>query len=418
MAKVEKFSFAASAAAILFSAVAAAQDSGAAASLNAVIMTDPNAACQGADACRTALQQCQTDLATSTGAAKDALEKLSRCENNLRRAIPVKPAKLPAPVCRNKDDFLGTDCQCHEEKNGTGGVSSDLVPVRQVGNGAVVCVSSSNLYEQVAKMKRRIDALEGKVGDLEDVKQKVDDLYGAISNPVEFKRQWDEVLAWYEGAKDVPNRVDYLLRINAEVMKAFSVLCPTNPDKPWESLEDRCKAAARAGRGTQVETRLAAEGMGGHRPGAGGYQGVQGRLEFGYGLPGTQGAMVVSGLAGYLGDQDTGPQYMGGLEGGYRYFFSKEKEKNTSVDLVAYGQQYWSVHGAGYQGMLDPGMGWEVGGRARLAHCFTEAFCLGGDVGIGYTPRNNSFQGPYRMRADPGVTFNAGLGVQGRLPLY
>ena len=418
MAKMEKFfSFAALAAAVLvFAAVAAAQDaSDAAVNLGATVTTDPAAGCDN-DACRAALQQCRADLATSTDTAKDALERLRGCGEALRQALSVKPAKLPPPVCRNQSDFLGTDCKCHEKEDGTGSVSSDLVPVRQVGNGSVVCVSSSSLYDQVAEMKRRIEALEGKVGDLEGVKRRVDDLYGAISNPAEFKQRWDDVLAWYNGAKDVPKRVDYLLRSNAEIMQAFSVLCPTNPDKPWESLEDRCKAAARAGRGTQVEARLAVEGVGGHRPGAGGYQGVQGRLELAYGIPGTQSALVMSGLAGYLGDQDTGPQYMTGVEGGYRYFFSKEKD--TSADLLAYGQQYWSVHGAGYQGMPDPGMGWEVGGRARLAHCLTEAVCLGADLGVGYTPRNNSFPGPYRMRADPGVTFNAGLGVQGRLPLY
>jgi hypothetical protein len=418
MAKMNKFSFAASAAAVLvFSAVAAAQDpSDAAVNLGATVTTNPAAACDN-EACSAALQQCRADLATSTDTAKDALERFSRCSEELRKTVPVKPAKLSPPVC-HAGGHLGTDCRCHENENGTGSVSSDLVPVRQVGNGAVVCVSSSSLYDQIAEMKRRVEALEGEVLalELDDTKNKVEALYSAIGDPAEFKRLWEEVLAWYQGAKDVPKRVDYLLRSNAEIMQAFSVLCPTNPDKPWESLEDRCKAAARAGRGTQVETRLAIEGVGGHRPGAGGYQGVQGRLELAYGIPGTQSALVMSGLAGYLGDQDTGPQYMTGVEGGYRYFFSKEKD--TSADLLAYGQQYWSVHGAGYQGMPDPGMGWEVGGRARLAHCLTEAVCLGAEVGLGYTPRNNSFPGPYRMRADPGAAFNAGLGVQGRLPLY
>jgi hypothetical protein len=414
MAKMNKFSFAALAAAILvFSAVAAAQDaSDPAVNLGATVTTDPAAACQGDTACLVALQQCRADLATSTDTAKDALERLRGCGEALRQSLPVKPAKLPPPVCRNQSDFLGTDCKCHENENGTGSVSSDLVPVRQVGNGLVVCVLSSNLFEQVAEMERRIEALEGEVLalELDDAKNKVEALYSAIGDPAKFGREWNELLAWYRGAKDLHQQVELLLHSDREIMRALNKLCPPDPSKPWESLEERCHP------GTQVETRLAIEGVGGHRPGTGGYQGVQWRLELAYGIPGTQSALVMSGLAGYLGDQDTGPQYMLGAEGGYRFFFSKEKK--TSADLLAYGQQYWSVHGAGYQGMPEKGMGYEVGSRVRVSHCFTEAFCLGGDVGLGYTPRNNSFPGPYRMRADPGATFNAGLGIQGRLPLY
>jgi len=413
MAKVKnKFSlFAASAAAILvFSAVAAAQDaSNAAADFNAVITTDPAAACQGDAACRTALAQCRDDILVAQTNNQILLEGYNRCVNNLRQALPVKPAKLPPPVC-HAGGHLGTDCKCHENEDGTGSVSSDLLPVRQAGNGAVVCVSSSNLYDQVGAMKRRIEALEDKVPGWDEAKTKAEALYEAIQNPTEFKQRWDEVLAWYEGAKNLRNRVDALMRSDREIMGALNRLCPPNLNKPWAPLEERCRP------GTQVETRLAVEGVGGHRPGAGGYQGVQGRLEIAYGLPGTQSAVLMSGIAGYLGDQDTGPQYMLGAEGGYRYFFSKEKD--TSIDLLAYGQQYWSVHPAGYQSMPDKGMGWEVGVRARLAHCLAEAVCLGGDLGVGGTPRANYWLGPYDMSHGTGVTLNASFGVQGRLPLY
>lgn len=398
-------------------AAASAQQPGA--NLGATVTTDAGAACQGDQACLAALQQCREDLARQSDAAKDALEKLNRCEGRVKP--PVKPQPLPPPVCGGPH-MNPSDCTCRVNPDGTGDKQPALIRVRVYNSNTVVCVTRAELLDQVDAMNRRLLLIEGKVQGWDDAKRRIDTLLLLVSNgePEAFAAQWTELLSWYKGAQQsleqMKGTLAVLVNNDTVTQQNFAKLCPPIPDKPQASMQERCDVAARSGRGTQVEARVVAEGFGGHRPGSGGYQGIKGRLELAYNIPGTQSALVTSGYAGHIWDQDTGRQIMLGAEGGYRYYFSKEK--NTNIDLLAYGQQYYSVHGAGYQGMPEKGMGWEAGGRVRVGHCVAEALCFGGDVAAGYTPKNSSFPGAYRMDVDSGPTISAGLGIHGRINLF
>jgi len=403
---------------VFLPAAASAQDNPGA-NLGAVVTTDAGAACQGDASCLAALQQCRDDLKTSTETAKDALEKLNKCQASLKP--PVKPQPLPPPVCGGPYMNV-SDCTCRLNADGSGEKNPLLVRVRPYNTNTVVCVTQAALLDMVDAMNRRILAIEGKVPGWDDAKRKIDTLLILVSNgqPEAFATQWTELLSWYRGAQQslaqIQQTLVVLVNNDSVTQQSLSKLCPPIPDRPQAQMPERCDYAARQGRGTQVAIRPVAEGFIGHRPEAGAHGGVAVRGEIEYNLPNSQSAIVTSIRFGHIWDQDTGRQLMVGGEAGYRYYISREK--NTSLDFLAYGQQYYSVHPAGYQTMPEKGMGWEAGGRFRVGHCVTEAFCFSGDVGVGGTPRVNYWRGAYDMSHGTGITANAGLGIHGRIRLF
>lgn len=401
----------------LLSNVAAAQNPGA--NLGAQVTTDAGVACQGDATCIAELQRCLADLRTATETSKDALEKLNKCESVKAKPKPVPPPA--APVCSGP--YMNkSDCTCRLEVDGSGDKNPRLARVRQFGTGAVICVSQDDLRPMVIEMRRQIEAIQGKVQGWDDAKRKVDLLLTLVSNgePEVFATQWTELLSWYAGAKqaiaDLRKDVGILIQNDTTTQQSLSALCPPLEDRPQATMVERCDAASRKGSGTKVEFEASAGIMGGHRPGSGGYWAPVARAGFAYHIPNSQWALVANGLVSYVQDQDTGRQIGLGGEGGVRYHFTKDKR--SSLDLLAYGMQVYSTHGAGHQGMPDKGMGYDVGGRLRPRYCFTEGFCIGGDVGVGYTPRNNSFPSAYKMDAHSGATFSIGIGLSGRILLF
>lgn len=403
-------------------AAASAQDAGAG-NMGGAVTTDAAAFCQGEATCLASLQQCRDDLERNSKVAKDAVEALNRCESQLAKARPRAKRVAPTPPQCTGPFMNPASCTCRMNPDGTGEKSPALVPVKAWNANLVQCVTRADLLALVEAQARRIAALEGKAPDWDAAHQRITLLLNLVSDgePQQFAAQWTDLLAWYaeaqEGLSQVKSQVAILVANDQTTQAALAALCPLLPDRPQASMVERCDAAARAGKGTQVSVRVAGEVVGGYRPGADGYQGVRIRLEGAYNVPGTQSAFVASVYGGRLWDQQTGGQILGGGDAGYRYYFSRDREAN--IDLLAYVQQYYSVHGAGHQGVLnDKGMGGEGGARVRAAYCVTRGLCFNGEVSGGYAPRINYFPHAYRLDAASGATVSGALGISGHADLF
>lgn len=399
-------------------AAASAQD-GAATNLGAAPITDAGAACQGDAACLEALRQCRQDLNTTMATAQDALERLNKCEGRARP--PVKPAKLVPPQCTGNYMDKAT-CTCHVNLDGTGDKDPLRIPVRVYGTNLVACASHAELVTMVMAMRTRLEAIEGKVPGWDDAKRRIDTLLLLVSNgePQQFAAQWTDLLSWYAGAQqailDLRRDVNVLIANDATTQAALAKLCPVIPDRPQASMIERCDYAARQGRGSKADVAFDARGIAGHRPGAGAMAGVEARGELEIHIPDTRASIVVAGRVGHVWDQDTGRQILTGGEIGPRFYFGEGKA--TGLGIFAYSTQYWSVHPEGYQDRPGKGMGYEFGLRPQLSHCFSDAFCVAGDVGVGYSPRINSVPHAYAMDAASGLTVTGGLGLRGRIKLH
>lgn len=400
-------------------AAASAQDSVIA---GGTVTTDAGSFCQGDAECLAALQQCRADLQRNTEVARNAVEALNRCEAQLAKAKPPRRTPPTPPQCTGP--FMNpATCTCRVNVDGTGDKHPTLVPVKAWNANVVACVTRADWITQIEVQARRISALEGRVPDWDSAKRRIDLLLNLVSNgePEQFAAQWTDLLAWYQdanqGLEQVKRQVAILVANDKTIQAALAARCPPLPDKPQASMVERCDAAQRAGKGTQVSIRVAGEGIGGYRPGSDGYQGVRIRLEGAYNVPGTQSAFVASVYGGRLWDQETGGQILGGGDAGYRYYFNRDREAN--IDFLAYAQQYWSTRGAGYHGVLqDKGMGNEGGARIRAAYCITQGFCLNGEVSGGYAPSINKFVNAYRLDAASGATVSGALGIVGHADLF
>jgi len=351
--------------------------------------------CGDNQVCREDLKKCEDDLATGAKAANDLTKRLEECTQALGKARE-EVKKIPPPtikktlviqpsaaVCMGAHIVQkGLRCECE---------SGLYLTLHNSKDGTQECVLRAEWVDKFAELEKRIpktpanDAIWGAIKSIRLVLQNT----GEPLDKDALMQGNGSVVAWLT---KLDSRVNELNRKSGEYDKAFDVLCPKLEDKPEATLEERCQKASRGEGGSRVTLEIGAEARVGYRPGAKGNAGANGYLNLVYSFPQSDWAFQVGGYVGGLADKDTGGQYVWGLRTGPRAKLSK----TVSLDLLAYVEQYYSTHGAGFgadrsvgfQGLQDKGMGFAAGANPRLNVCLNpgSSLCLNFGVQVGYSP--------------------------------
>lgn len=381
--------------------------------------------CSGDGECQKALARCEESLKTATAGAAAALDATRECRSQLNRTVPPPKKAPPAPpACSGPHAKLvnGT-CECHVGEDGSGENDPGFVAVHKFGGGnLVVCLSGHDALDLAREFKRRFENdVAPNVPGWNTTRDNLNLFLTSVNvpnaDPAKLAANWNELWAWYQGEKGRQDRINNFLdndlpRING----ALNTLCPPLPDKPDASWEERCPAAMNALKDTKVEFRAGARGGVIQAPGSGTGAMAVVTAEFEYHAT-QKTSVVVGGYFGGINDGDAGGQFIYGIELGPRFYL--DDERRAALDLLVYGQQRSSVHGAGYHGMNSGLFGKDVGLRPRLSYCFgeTRAFCVSADASGGYGTQNY-WKSSYVMGKATGFVFTGGLGISGHTRLY
>ncbi|MFA4953982.1 MAG: hypothetical protein WC641_01570 [Patescibacteria group bacterium] len=351
--------------------------------------------CGDNQVCREDLKRCEDDLKTAAGSANDLTKQLEACTQALdvarkevkkipppviKKTLVIQPS---AAVCMGAHIVQkGLRCECE---------SGLYLTLHNSKDGTQECVLRAEWVDKFKDLEGRIpktpanNEIWGAIKSIRLVLQNSD----APLDKDALMQGNGSVVAWLT---KLDTRVNELNRKSGEYDKAFDVLCPKLVDKPEATLEERCQKAPRGEGGSRVTLEIGAEARVGYRPGAKGNAGLGGFVNVVYSFPQSDWAFLLGGYVGGLNDKATGPQYVWGLRTGPRAKLSK----TVSLDLLAYVEQYYSTHGAGFgadrsvgfQGLQDKGMGFAAGANPRLNVCLNpgSSLCLNFGVQVGYSP--------------------------------
>ncbi|MFA5185208.1 MAG: hypothetical protein WC551_01865 [Patescibacteria group bacterium] len=423
---------------LLTSTAAMAQDQDAAAAMGAGNITTNAAICQQNGDCLKALAQCEESLKTSQQGAEAALNAQRQCQERLVPVVPkVKKTAPPAPpACSGAHAIAeGSWCGCHVNVDGTGDIDPALIPVRKFGAGnLVVCVSGPEALRLAREAKLRIDMMDKKVPGWNDATASVNILLGRINYPVvpgvdapktnseravALAAMINNLYQWIADENERMLRINIFLDNDLPSLKVMrEKYCPPISGKSGATWEERCQAGIDALKDTRVSATFGARGgVIGTPVATGGMVVATAELAY-YPARKSSYGIVVGAYGGIMGDNNRSTQYIFGTEIGPRFFL--DDEKHLSIDVLGYGQsRRFAKHSDNYRG-AGVWTGWDVGVRPRLRYCAgdSRAFCVGGDVSLGYTPGDNGWTGPYSMEKKPGLVWGAGLSLSGTVHLF
>ncbi len=418
------------------SSAAMAQDADAAAAMGAGSVTTNAALCQDSGECKKVLAQCEESLKQSQAGAEAAINAMRKCEE-LRRVVPQPKKTTPPapPACSGPHAIAeGSWCGCHVNLDGTGDIDPNLIPVRKFGAGnLVVCVSGPEALRLAREAKLRLDIMEkDKVPGWDDANKSVSILLANINYPVvpgtaapSTNPQRAAALAaminnlhqWIAGEADRQQKLNLFFETELPALKVMlAKYCPEIAGKPNATWEEKCNPERL--QDTRVGVSFGARGgVTGTPVATGGMVVATAELAY-YPARKSSYGIVVGAYGGIMGDNNRGTQYIFGTEIGPRFFL--DDEKHLSIDVLGYGQsRRFAKHSDNYRG-AGVWTGWDVGVRPRLRYCAgdSRAFCVGGDVSLGYTPGDNGWTGPYSMEKKPGLVWGAGLSLSGTVHLF